>query len=149
RCSTSPQRTRTTRRRRRKCSGRSRAGTRCTRRRRGLPSTAATCERARRRHKKSKKSESTLRSALRNAARREHETLAVRQLCLYVVHGLPALRHLDEEHVVPGERARQPPHCRVRKDVGPCIETAGLLRNELQAGFERVVVGIGDVEREH
>src|SRR5262245_4626211 len=59
----------------------------------------------------------------------------------------PAFRSLDEEDVVSSQGAGESSHREVRKDMRPLVKASRLLRNDLQSGFERMVIGIGDIER--
>src|SRR5262249_10055600 len=56
-----------------------------------------------------------------------------------------AVGRFDEDRVVARERAGQARHRLGWEQMRADEEAAGFARHELQAGFERVIVGVGDV----
>lgn len=58
------------------------------------------------------------------------------------------VRLLEDEDVAAGDRAAHAVHGEAREDVGLLVGAAGQLRQRLEVRFERVVIGVGDVEGE-
>src|SRR5450759_3127132 len=59
-----------------------------------------------------------------------------------------AVRLLEDEDVAAGDRAAHAVHGETREDVGLLVGTAGQFRDGLEVRFERVVIGVCDVEGE-
>ncbi len=56
---------------------------------------------------------------------------------------------LHDQHVVSGERRAELFNGQLAENVGPLEEPAGLLRDDLEACLERMVIGVRHVEAEH
>ena len=59
------------------------------------------------------------------------------------------IRRFHEQHVVSGEGPSEASHSLFDEQVRPREKPAGLAGHQLQAGFQRMVVGVGDIQRKY